>query len=341
MLLPQAPDRLFDAFGMPKFGVYEGPIWRLNLEDFDFTSIRRGLLSRIGPLARLYLKRWHYVGVTDEKFVLGAACVSLSYMGTVFAYLYDRRERKLYSFEALAPGARGIAFAESAVAGRTRARVRDMECDFVQEGSPNEVRLRAAGRLRADLSLEVSTLAPLSCVTRIGLGGFNYTHKLAGIPAEGTVEIDNRRYNLDSPRAVVDFTLGVPARQTFWNWASGGGRLQSDRTFGINFAAGINETGFTENVFWIDGKIHKVDAVHFDYDRKNMLQRPWRMTSADGAVDLAFLPEGRRAAKVNLLLVASAFQQPFGVFSGTLETEQGKEIVSEGYGFVEEHFARW
>jgi hypothetical protein len=54
-----------------------------------------------------------------------------------------------------------------------------------------------------------------------------------------------------------------------------------------------------------------------------------------------FQPEGRRAAKVNLLLLASAFQQPFGVFSGTLETEEGKHDISQGYGFVEEHFARW
>lgn len=341
MPLSAAPHRLFDEFGMPKFGVYEGAVWHLNLDAFDFTSIRRGLMSRIRLLAPLYLKRWHYVGVTDEKFVLGAACVSLSYMGMVFAYLYERRQRKLHAFEALAAGARGIRFSESAVAGRTRARVRDMACDFVLEGSPNEVRLRAGGRLRADLSLDVSALVPLSCVTRIGLGGFNYTHKLAGIPAEGTVEIDNRRYNLENPRAVLDYTLGVPARETFWNWASGGGRLASGRSFGINFAAGINETGFTENVFWIDGKIHKVDAVHFEYDRRNVMRSPWRVTSGDGAVDLVFRPEGQRAAKVNLWLVASAFQQPFGVFSGTLETEAGKHVISEGYGFVEEHFARW
>jgi len=339
--LPPAPDRLIGLSGLPAFGVYGGAVRRLNLEDFDFTSIRRGLPCRIRKLARLYLKRWHYVGVVHPNFILGAACVDLSYMGNVFVYLFDRRTRELYPFETLLALSRGLELAESAVTGTTRFRTTGLDLTFDQARMPNTVRIRAQERLLADVSLDSSGMSPLSCITRIGLGGFNYTHKLAGIPAQGEVEIDGRRFNAEGSWAVVDFTAGIPARETFWNWASGGGRCESGRLFGINLAAGINETGFTENAFWLDGRMHKVDAVHFDYDRRDLMRRPWRITSSDGKIDLTFAPEDRRAAKVNALVVASAFQQPFGSFSGVLRAEQAEERVAEGYGFVEEHYARW
>jgi hypothetical protein len=341
MTLLPAPDGLIGLSGLPAFGVYCGAVRRLNLDDFDFTSIRRGLASRIRPLARLYLKRWHYVGVVHPNFILGAACVDLSYMGNVFVYLFDRRTRELYPFESLLAPSKGLQLAESAASGTTRARVSGLEVTFDQDRTPHTVRIRARDRLLADVSLHCSRLSPLSCITRIGLGGFNYTHKLAGIPAEGEVEIDGRRFNAEGSWAVVDFTAGVPARETFWNWASGGGRSESGRIFGINLAAGINETGFTENAFWLDGRMHKVDAAHFDYDRRDLMRRPWRITSSDGKIDLTFAPEGRRAAKVHALVVASAFQQPFGSFSGVLRAEQAEERIAEGYGFVEEHYARW
>ncbi|MEW6442669.1 MAG: DUF2804 domain-containing protein [bacterium] len=341
MTLPDAPDRLIQPIGLPNFGVFAGAISRLNLSEFDFQSIRRGPLSRSRLLARLYLKRWHYVGVVHPSFFLGAACVHLSYAVNVFAYLYDRRTRELYPFDALLLGSRGVEFAESAIFGKTRGKLHGLDVAFTNEGVPNTVRIRAKDRLFASVSFDPSRVEPLSCVTRIGLGGFNYTHKAAGIPSEGEVEIDGRRYNAAGSWAVVDFTAGVPARETFWNWASGGGRCRSGKVFGINLAAGINETGFTENVFWIDGRIHKVDGVHFDYDRKDVTQAPWRMKSADGRIDLAFAPEGRRAAKFNALVVASAFQQPFGTFSGVLRADDHEETIAEGYGFVEEHYAKW
>lgn len=340
MPLPEAPERLIAPNGLPTFGVYQGAVPSLNLSDFDFTTLRRGLASRFRPTAGLYLKRWHYTGFVHPSFVLGLACVDLGYVGNLFAYLYERETGALHGFDALLPAARGIRLAETARTGRTQASGAGIDIEIDPGVEPCPVRLRARGRLSADLTLDPRGFTPLSCITRIGLGGFNYTHKASGLPAAGHVEIDGRRIAADGAFAVVDFTAGVPARETFWNWASGCGRCESGKRFGINLVAGINETGFTENVFWLDGKPEKLDVIHFDYDRRDLMQ-PWRLTSADGKLDLTFKPEGSRSARVNALLIASDFHQPFGAFSGTFRRGRGKEQVSEGHGFVEEHFARW
>ena len=108
----------------------------------------------------------------------------------------------------------------------------------------------------------------------------------------------------------------------------------------MNLAAGVNETGFTENALWLDGKLIKIDMVNFQFDR----YRPdsaWRMQSADGIVDLQFTPLGQRKEKINALLIASNFTQHFGVFAGRISLADELIIIENCWGFAEDHYARW
>ena len=130
-------------------------------------------------------------------------------------------------------------------------------------------------------------------------------------------------------------------RETFWNWGCLAGRLTDGRIVGLNVSCGVNETSFTENCFWIDGRLHKVDAVVFDYDRTD-LSRPWRLDSYDGRVRLQFTPEGRHAERINVWLVASNFNQLFGRFDGEFTTAGGERLPIHGMlGYVESHYAKW
>jgi hypothetical protein len=132
----------------------------------------------------------------------------------------------------------------------------------------------------------------------------------------------------------------VLKRQTFWNWASGGGTDINGRKIGFNFSQGVNETGFTENAFWIDGKMAKVDTVDFKYDDLNMLSE-WKIASSDGKVNISFKPEGERAKNLNIGIIKSYYHQPFGTFTGEFNDGKEKYILKEVYGFTEEHEAVW
>ena len=61
------------------------------------------------------------------------------------------------------------------------------------------------------------------------------------------------------------------------------------------------------------------------------------MTFDDGTA-LDFTPESERASKVDLLVIRSAYRQPFGTFTGTLP---GDLVVRQGYGVMEDHGALW
>ena len=57
-----------------------------------------------------------------------------------------------------------------------------------------------------------------------------------------------------------------------------------------------------------------------------------------GVGDLRFTALATRARKENLLLIASDYEQPFGLFSGALPL--GGELRA-GYGVMERHEVRW
>jgi hypothetical protein len=239
------------------------------------------------------------------------------------------------------PFAMGLKFAGTGSEGRV---------DFKSGGMKADIGIsREKITLEADLGKGFSaslvygrSKEPLSLLTRNGLKGFNYTDKEAGISAGGTIKAGGAEYRLDpaSASGILDYTFGLPARETFWNWASGCGTGANGEKIAFNFAQGINETGFTENVFWINGALTQVDTVNFIYDGRDMMS-PWKLKSADGKVDLAFTPEGRRAKDLNFGFIKSYFCQPFGTFSGTLVEKEKKYEIREVYGFTEEHMAKW
>ncbi len=130
-------------------------------------------------------------------------------------------------------------------------------------------------------------------------------------------------------------------RETSWNWACLSGFLDDGRRVGLNLAAGVNETGVTENAFWLDGEMIKLDMANFEFERYQP-EKPWRVTSSDGRLDLTFHPEGKRAEKINALFMASNFKQMFGLFNGIFIDNKGLKIHLKNIpGFMEDHYAKW
>src|SRR5262249_61243473 len=92
-----------------------------------------------------------------------------------------------------------------------------------------------------------------------------------------------------------------------------------------------------ENCVWLDGRLHKLDTVHFDYDRRDVL-RPWRLTSFDGRLALEFQPESRHAERVNAGIVATDFHQLVGRYRGRLDTAAGEGVTIGGLpGYAGQH----
>jgi hypothetical protein len=327
--------------GRPRFGIYNGPLTSLNLEDFRPYGQKSGTSFARSRILKYRIKRWEYLGVCNNDIIFGIAVVRLGYMSTLFAYLFERRSARISEYEILTPGGGAAIFEGTSLtggitfeSGKTAVRMTSDPETIAVEGA-------VKGELSVSLSFR-KYREPLVCLTRTGLKGFNYTHKEAGIPVRGTIRHKGVSWDIQEMQSfgVQDYTLGYLARQTFWNWASGGGIDREGNRIGFNLVQGVNETGFTENVFWVNGRLVKTDVVDFRYDDVDIM-KPWHIKSNDGRVRLQFLPEGKRSANINAGLIVSKFHQPFGRFEGTLRDGNQVWELQNVSGFTEEHYAKW
>jgi hypothetical protein len=181
----------------------------------------------------------------------------------------------------------------------------------------------------------MTAIAPVG-PSRDGL--VNVTEKRALLPVSGELTVRGRRRRLDGALGGYDYTHGLLARRTMWRWAYALGRAKSGERVGFNLVQGF--VGEPECTAWVDGEVFPMREGRFAFDRDEPLSE-WRVSTADGAVDLRFKPGGMHSEQKNLGLVASRFVQPAGAYSGTLRVG-AKELVLDGVlGVTEDQDVLW
>lgn len=329
----RAGNSLIGKAGRPVFGLYKRP-----LEDLSIKGYRPHGEQKVNAKPGNF-KKWFFGGAVSADFVFGAAIVNIGYLSNFFSYVFDRKVKKIIEMSALSPLAIGTSFQGSAAGGKAVFKSAGVKADFNFTGDKIELNIDTP-KIRADLKY-TRMKEPLCLVSRIGLKGFNYTEKESSAAVEGVIKSGGVEYAAGQDAfGIIDFTAGVLSRKTFWNWASGAGRADSGEKIAFNLSQGVNETGFTENAFWINGSMVKVDTVDFVYDDRRHLSE-WEIRSYDGKVKLFFTAEGERKADIKTGFMSSFFHQPFGFFKGILSDGNKQYEIREAYGFTEEHEAVW
>ena len=176
-------------------------------------------------------------------------------------------------------------------------------------------------------------LDPGSAVEVVSPHGDQYiwTRKQGGVRARGMVRLGDHERRIDA-RAVVDESAGYHARETAWEWSAGVGVVVDGRAVAWNL---------------VDGRprrrprlgAHRVGRRRAARARARCASRPtWRRWTGPTARRSRFHQQAERRRDDNLLLMRSAYHQPFGTFSGILP---GGIELREGYGVMERHHVRW
>ena len=315
--------------------------------DCDLESAR---FYRLRPLQALRIKRWDYYGVTTPDFFFSATLALLGYAGMVFVYVVDFASGEMREETLLVPLGRGIHLARNSDRGDSSFDNGRVRVAFRLEENARRVQVdwpafnRGEG-IAADFALHCPPdHESMVIVIPIGTRRFYYNRKSNCLPAEGWVSRGDRRFELRPNDSLgnLDWGRGVWEYRSFWIWASASAFLENGQTLGLNMGCGFGDTSAaTENAFVLEGRIHKLEEVAFEYDSSDFMH-PWRMKSSDGRLDLEFVPFTERVARSNLLLIFSEVNQLFGRYSGTLVTDDGEALhLRDVIGFAEEHRARW
>jgi hypothetical protein len=258
------------------------------------------------PLRRggRFLKRWLYLGVFAEEFLLCAARVQVGALGQTFWVIFDRGANEMHEHTRIRPpGARGEVWTEDGV-----------------------VHIMAGREVRA--KLRPAEAHPVETVCPTPEGEYTWTRKSADIPVHCDVRVNSKRWQLDA-RGVRDDSAGYHPRHTEWTWSAGVGHAGDGRSIGWNLVSGINDPPErSERSIWVEGEPFEPGPVSFG---------GLETIEFDDGASLRFEPECERAHSQNLLLVRSTYRQPFGRFTGSLP---GLEL-DRGLGVMERHDAVW
>jgi hypothetical protein len=186
-------------------------------------------------------------------------------------------------------------------------------------------RVRVAGAI--DLSLEPAG-DPVDVVSPHGRAHI-WTRKTP-VHAVGTVTVSGATRPVDA-FGLVDETAGYHARSTAWEWSAGVGTSTDGRRVGWNLVTGVHDAvSASERTVWVDGVAGEVAPVTFS--------EALDAVTFAGGERLRFHGEAARRRRDRLVLLSSDYEQPFGVFAGSLP---GGLALREGFGVMERHWARW
>ena len=335
--------KLINAKGQPSYGVFDDPIEMINHMDFD---LRNAMDRKLSNWAKKFkFNQFQFIGLINPELIVGIAIVDLKLVSNSFIYIYETSTGKFEEFSFLNPFASNTQMDLRPNDGESHFKKGRNTVEFKATSTPGvrSVKVELDGKLSVDALIDESTeYNPLSMCSRAGYTGWVFTQKTNALICTGSVKWQDKEYDLKAMNtlASVDWSCGYMRRETFWNWGSLSCFLPDGRRLGFNLAAGVNETGTSENAIWLDGKMHKVDMVDFKFDRYHP-EHAWTLRSNDGKVDIHFEPAGQRKEKLNAFVMASNFTQHFGKYFGDITLDGETIHLSGEWGFSEDHYAKW
>jgi hypothetical protein len=331
--------------GLVQFGRFARPFRDLNLMDAECG------IPRLFGLRRLRLKEWVHIALVHHEWYLSLAIVDIGFLVTSWLHLFDRRTGEAFEH------------VRKRLPGRFRAPENvwddsgEMETWGYRVSVHNhldrqlhrfEIDVKEKRRLPAVagtllLHEDPSRTQPLVALLPLGPNRPMFTHKSA-CPASGVLDVGGERVEFTPDRNVglLDYHKAYYPRKTFWRWATFATIDATGSILGVNLTHNVirDDTRFNENCIWHGNRISLVGAARFDIPKDPT--RPWVIRTEDGAVNLGLAPQGLRRERVNLGLAKSAYNQPYGLYSGTLtDSEGGIHKVEEAFGLAEDHAATW
>lgn len=274
--------------------------------------------------------------IKDDGY-LGYTCVSL-------VSLQDRK-RVTQIFQTLFPLG-SYEMPPSSQSGGIRYRRYKSILDFVpMEGGARIIRadIPRFGHhrtMRCELVLTAPPAAE-SLITnmpwRSDKNAFRYSRRSPWYTTEGVIQYGTTEivFTRGDSWGIFDWHRGVRPRNDIRYWAAACG-LSGGRLVSLSVGYGSEDSAHcTENAFFVDGRLHKLDQVTFHIPPVNWLL-PWRFTSNDGRLEMTFTPHQERIDRRRVMLYANTRRQVCGFFSGRAVLDDGDAIEFQNLtGFAE------
>ena len=200
--------------------------------------------------------------------------------------------------------------------------------------------------LRSELVLTEPAIAESLCTNMPWQGertAFRYSRRCPWYTVEGVVQFGTSEilFTRGKSWGVFDWNRGFRPRSDVHYWASACGMAGENLIgFCVGYSSADSSAG-TENAFFIDGRLHKLDQVTFNIPPSDWLS-PWRFTSNDNRLEMIFTPHQERIERNRVLMFSSTRRQVCGFFSGKAVLDDGSVLEFQNItGFAERNKTRF
>ena len=338
--ISKVPDQVVTK-GQFNLGCYDQPIRNINMLDARLN---------IPFFKSLQLREWQAFQVLTEGHFFFIALYNTKKVSLVQFIHYDiqnnkkhRFERKVFSSDLHIPN--GL-FQTSAYY-RTGSYYIKADHDIEGKRLNLEVDIKKGKKHPAIyarfLALhDVDSYRPMVGVFPFSDNRAMYSHKCL-MPVEGEIMVDTDQFSLHHSRSslILDDHKGFYPYITKYDWVTGMGFSDEGERIGFNLTDNQvkNQELYNENVLWVDGNMHLLPPIKI-----NRPQGPlgtWHIKDQQGMVDLQFIPLTHTSVNLNLLLLKSKYEGPYGYFQGNIQKEDGDIIqIKNIFGVGEDFYLR-
>jgi len=156
---------------------------------------------------------------------------------------------------------------------------------------------------------------------------FRYTRCSPWFCVEGMIQFGSTEiiFNRGNAWGILDWYRCVRPKSDIRYWAAASGQIDGRQiSFCVGYSGADSSTG-TENGFFVDGILHKLEQVTFHIPLSNWLA-PWRFTSNDNRFEMVFLPHQERIDRRSAFFSSSTRRQVCGFFSGKVQLDDGSTL---------------
>ncbi len=286
---------------------------------------------------RLRIKEWDYYQIVSAQgnYALSFLAADNRYMGLISAAVMDfHTKEKFECMETPVFPMGSLKMPHTSESGDIafKSKTCNFHLDRTPEGRHLYCRYDNCFRypaLEADITLLQPPMDTMVIATPWAEDkkAFYYNQKIPCMPASGYVKVKNRTYTFDPKKdfGILDWGRGVWTYDNTWYWGIGSG-LVNGKPFGYNIGYGFGDTSAaTENMFFYDGKAHKLDVV--DFGIPGHVMNPWHMTSNDGRFTMTFVPEYNDRTDVGIGIMSQHADKLFGRVNGTAVLDDGTALT--------------
>ena len=289
----------------------------------------------------LRIKEWDYYAVLSGDFGVAFTVSDLGFAGLHSVSFLDFRtptETTKSVITVLPLGKTNMP--STSETGDVHFSNKDLTIDFIKtEGQRRIVCLYknfiGCNEFKCDITLEEPMMDTMVIATpwKEKKTAFYYNQKINCMPASGSAEFDGKKYvfNPAEDFGTLDWGRGVWTYDNRWYWSSGNQRDKYGKAIGFNLGYGFTDrSSATENMFFYDGKAHKLDEVKFviptDENGKKDYMKPWKITSNDGRFECDFTPILNRSSITDLKVIVTDQNQVFGRLNGYAKLDDGTPV---------------